>query len=129
VPKERVRQYHNEPGYLQAPPIPMYQFQKSLKQVLSESGLSVVDAKKLFEVMVRIRAFDTTIGELKNGGYKDPSVKYRGATHLCVGQEAAEAPISVVLRPDDYITSNHRGHGHSIAKGSNTKMSSSTRRI
>lgn len=121
MPRESVRPYRNEPGYLEAPPIPMYQFHKPLKEILSEGGMTAEDAKKLFEVMVRIRLFDTTIGELKNEVYKDPTVKYRGATHLCVGQEAAEAPISVVLRPDDYVTSNHRGHGHSISKGTDTK--------
>ncbi len=121
MPKTYVRPYRNEPGYLNAPPIPMYQFHTPLKQILAEGRMTPEQAKKLYEVMVRIRSFDVTIGELKNETYKDPSVKYRGATHLCVGQEAAEAPISIVLRPDDYITSNHRGHGHSIAKGTDTK--------
>lgn len=121
MPKSNVRPYRNEPGYLTAPPIPVYQFHKSLKEVMAEGGMTAEDAKKMFEVMVRIRRFDTTIGELKNEVYKDPTVKYRGATHLCVGQEAAEAPISIVLQPNDYITSNHRGHGHSISKGTDTK--------
>jgi 2-oxoisovalerate dehydrogenase E1 component len=98
----------------------MYQYQKGLKGALEE-GMTPEDAKKILEVMIRIRRFDTTIGELKNEVYKDPTVKYRGATHLCVGQEAAEAPISVVLRETDYVTSNHRGHGHSISKGTDTK--------
>ncbi|MCA9412997.1 MAG: thiamine pyrophosphate-dependent dehydrogenase E1 component subunit alpha, partial [Candidatus Omnitrophica bacterium] len=121
MPKERVRPYHNEAGYLEAPPIPVYQFHKSLKEIMDAGEMTAEEAKKLLEVMVRIRLFDTTIGELKNEAYKDPTVKYRGATHLCVGQEAAEAPINIVLRPDDYVTSNHRGHGHSISKGTDTK--------
>ncbi|MCG3195875.1 MAG: dehydrogenase [Candidatus Omnitrophica bacterium] len=121
MPKEHVRPYRNEPGYLTAPPIPVFQFHRPLREVLAEGQMTKAEAKKLLEVMIRIRIFDTTIGELKNEVYKDPSVKYRGATHLCVGQEAAEAPIAVVLRPDDYITSNHRGHGHSISKGTDTK--------
>ena len=121
MPKDHIRHYHNKPGQLEAPPIPTYQFQKSLKDVLEEGRITADDAKRLMEVMLRIRCFDSTIGELKNGTYKDPEIKYRGATHLCVGQEAAEAPIAIVLRPDDFITSNHRGHGHSIAKGTDIK--------
>lgn len=121
MPKTHVRPYRNEPGFLTASPIPTYQFHKPLKEILAEGRMTPEQAKKLLEVMVRIRTFDTTIGELKNEAYKDKTIKYRGATHLCVGQEAAEAPISVALREDDFITSNHRGHGHSIAKGTNTK--------
>ncbi len=34
-----------------------------------------------------------------------------------VGEEAVAAGVCAVLRPDDYITSTHRGHGHAIAKG------------
>ena len=121
MPKERVRPYNNQPGFLEAPPIPMYQFHTPLKEILAQGRMTPEQAKKLLEVMIRIRTFDTTIGELKNETYKDPTVKYRGATHLCVGQEAAEAPISIALRDDDYVTSNHRGHGHSISKGTDTK--------
>lgn len=119
--KTYVRQYRNEPGYLNAPPIPMYQFHTPLKQLLAEKKMTLDQAQKLYAVMVRIRLFESTVAELKDGIYKDSTVKYRGATHLCIGQEAAEAPISIVLNPDDYITSNHRGHGHSIAKGMDTK--------
>jgi pyruvate dehydrogenase E1 component alpha subunit len=37
--------------------------------------------------------------------------------HLYVGQEAIAVGICHALRKDDYIASNHRGHGHLIAKG------------
>jgi len=37
--------------------------------------------------------------------------------HLCIGQEAIAAAVGVNLNKDDYVFSNHRGHGHYIAKG------------
>jgi pyruvate dehydrogenase E1 component alpha subunit len=37
-----------------------------------------------------------------------------------VGQEAVAAGVCGVLEPKDYIVSNHRGHGHCIAKGMKT---------
>ncbi len=41
--------------------------------------------------------------------------------HLCIGQEAVAAGICSVLDKDDYISSNHRGHGHYLAKGGDLK--------
>ena len=40
-----------------------------------------------------------------------------GLTHLYEGEEAVAVGICETLRPDDYITSTHRGHGHCLAKG------------
>ena len=40
-----------------------------------------------------------------------------GTMHLSIGQEASAVGSILALRPDDYILSTHRGHGHCIAKG------------
>ncbi len=50
--------------------------------------------------------------------------KVHGTMHLCAGQEAVGIGAIAALRPDDLITSTHRGHGHAIAKGQdiNTMM-------
>ena len=40
-----------------------------------------------------------------------------GTMHLSIGQEASAVGICAALEPTDYMTSTHRGHGHSIAKG------------
>jgi acetoin:2,6-dichlorophenolindophenol oxidoreductase subunit alpha len=40
-----------------------------------------------------------------------------GNTHLCAGQEASAVGVCLHLTDSDYISSTHRGHGHSIAKG------------
>lgn len=41
--------------------------------------------------------------------------------HLCTGQEAIAVGVCSVLFPDDVISSNHRGHGHYLAKGGNMR--------
>jgi len=46
----------------------------------------------------------------------------KGASHLCVGQEAVAVGAIAAIRKDDYITSTHRGHGHCIAKGGDVKL-------
>jgi pyruvate dehydrogenase E1 component alpha subunit len=41
----------------------------------------------------------------------------RGPLHLSTGQEAVAAGVCASLRKEDFITSTHRGHGHTLAKG------------
>ena len=65
----------------------------------------------LFRTMLRIRLFEEKVGDLFTAD------RLHGAVHLCLGQEAVAAGACAALRPDDYITSTHRGHGHCIAKG------------
>src|SRR5271157_834646 len=40
-----------------------------------------------------------------------------GTMHQATGQEAVAVGIISALRPDDYVTSTHRGHEHCVAKG------------
>ncbi|MFC1938723.1 thiamine pyrophosphate-dependent dehydrogenase E1 component subunit alpha [Chloroflexota bacterium] len=66
---------------------------------------------KIYTVMVRIRTFEERIvKEFKSG-------QVPGFLHVYSGEEAVAAGTCAHLRPDDYITSTHRGHGHAIAKG------------
>ncbi|WP_173931896.1 thiamine pyrophosphate-dependent dehydrogenase E1 component subunit alpha [Chelativorans sp. Marseille-P2723] len=44
-----------------------------------------------------------------------------GTMHLSIGQEASAVGICMPLTEEDQITSTHRGHGHSIAKGADVK--------
>jgi pyruvate dehydrogenase E1 component alpha subunit len=44
-----------------------------------------------------------------------------GTVHLYTGQEAVAVGTCSALRPDDFITSTHRPHGHAVAKGVPTK--------
>jgi len=41
----------------------------------------------------------------------------RGPLHLSTGQEAVATGVCAHLRAEDCLTSTHRGHGHTIAKG------------
>jgi acetoin:2,6-dichlorophenolindophenol oxidoreductase subunit alpha len=40
-----------------------------------------------------------------------------GIAHVSIGQEGVPVGVCAALRPDDYLTSTHRGHGHCLAKG------------
>jgi pyruvate dehydrogenase E1 component alpha subunit len=40
-----------------------------------------------------------------------------GFIHLSIGQEAVAVGIAAALQPHDMLASNHRGHGHALAKG------------
>ena len=42
--------------------------------------------------------------------------KLSGTLHTCIGQELSGAVISEVLQPGDTVFSNHRGHGHFLAR-------------
>jgi pyruvate dehydrogenase E1 component alpha subunit len=77
----------------------------------------------LYRTMVRIRAFENAAELASQGGVSaygkaaDGSAKVRGPLHLSTGQEAVPAGVCARLRRDDYLTSTHRGHGHTLAKG------------
>jgi len=68
-----------------------------------------------YSTMVRIRAFETKATELFTKGM------LAGNIHLCIGQEAAAAGALAAIESTDYMTTTHRGHGHCIAKGGDTK--------
>ena len=40
-----------------------------------------------------------------------------GFLHLYIGEEATGVGVCAHLRPTDWVTSTHRGHGHALAKG------------
>jgi 2-oxoisovalerate dehydrogenase E1 component len=61
--------------------------------------------------MVLIRTFEERVSEL----YRDSEVP--GFVHLSIGQEASAVGACLPLDEADVITSNHRGHGHCLAKG------------
>lgn len=72
---------------------------------------------RMLRTMMLIRAFDSNLPTLYNKGL------IQGSSHSAIGQEAVAAGACLALRPDDYVTSTHRGHGHAIAKGADlTRM-------
>lgn len=65
----------------------------------------------LYERMVLIREFEETVKFLFLEGAMP------GTIHQCQGQEATAVGVCAALRPEDWITSTFRGHGHALAKG------------
>ena len=65
----------------------------------------------LYRTMIQIREFELKARELLHMG------KLPAFIHVYVGEEAIAAGVSAQLRPDDYVLSTHRGHGHAVAKG------------
>ena len=61
--------------------------------------------------MTLIRVFEERVSEL----YRASEVP--GFVHLSIGQEASAVGACWPLAATDVITSNHRGHGHCLAKG------------
>ncbi|MBI3090968.1 MAG: thiamine pyrophosphate-dependent dehydrogenase E1 component subunit alpha [Candidatus Tectomicrobia bacterium] len=45
-----------------------------------------------------------------------------GHYHVYIGQEATGVPAIAQLRPDDFLFSTHRNHGHNLARGVDPKM-------
>jgi acetoin:2,6-dichlorophenolindophenol oxidoreductase subunit alpha len=76
----------------------------------------------LFRTMARIRAFENAAEEASRGsvaafGASLAQSNIRGPLHLSTGQEAVAAGVCINLEKNDYVTSTHRGHGHTLAKG------------
>jgi len=77
----------------------------------------------LYRTMARIRAFENAAEEASRnsvsafGAAQSADSRVRGPLHLSTGQEAVAAGVCINLAPDDLLTSTHRGHGHTLAKG------------
>jgi 2-oxoisovalerate dehydrogenase E1 component len=69
----------------------------------------------MYRRMVRIRTFEERARDLYQAG----QLPRRG--HLYSGQEAVAGAAVAALRDDDYITSTHRGHGHTIARSDDVR--------
>ena len=69
----------------------------------------------MLRTMLLIRAFEERAEALYGLG------RVHGTMHLSIGQEAVAAGVCAALRPDDYILSTHRGHGHCLAKGADVR--------
>ncbi|MBA2481729.1 MAG: pyruvate dehydrogenase [Planctomycetes bacterium] len=107
------------PTTLRAKDIPVFQCQTTLLQELADKTITKAEALSLYDQMCAVRALEEMIYQLRSGAYEPLAGKYeyQGPTHLSIGQEAASVGACSVLNWDDYITSTHRGHGDSMAKG------------
>jgi hypothetical protein len=75
--------------------------------------------------MLRIRAFENSGGggqpgrrqRLRHCGARPHRAKVRGPLHLSTGRRRSPPACARTCARDDYLTSTHRGHGHTLAKG------------
>ncbi|MXR20183.1 thiamine pyrophosphate-dependent dehydrogenase E1 component subunit alpha [Halobacterium bonnevillei] len=67
--------------------------------------------RSALRTMVLIREFENHVRDR----FADNEIP--GFVHLSQGQEAVAVGVCTALSRDDYITSTHRAHGHSLAKG------------
>ncbi|MHA6615862.1 thiamine pyrophosphate-dependent dehydrogenase E1 component subunit alpha [Pseudonocardia sp. DLS-67] len=74
-------------------------------------------ARHALRTMWTARRFEEAVDQLFARGLM------HGTMHLSIGQEASAVGTCLALRPDDLITSTHRGHSHCVAKGADlTRM-------
>ena len=66
---------------------------------------------RLLEGMIHIRRFEELVVEVY--GQQD----MKSPVHLYIGEEAVAVGVCDHLRPEDYLFSTHRNHGHCLAKG------------
>jgi 2-oxoisovalerate dehydrogenase E1 component len=98
--------------------IPAYRYKGSLQSELESKTLSRAEAVAILEDMLVIRELEEMIVKLRSGAYEPiRDFNYRGPTHVSVGQEGTAAGACCALGLADNITSTHRGHGESLAKG------------
>ena len=81
------------------------------KSIENKANFDDQQLKKIYRTMWIIRFFEEKVDQLFAQG------KIHGTTHLAVGQEATAAGSAAVLKKSDWITATHRGHGQTIAKG------------
>lgn len=69
------------------------------------------EAVAMYRRMLVIRKFEERAAQCFAAG------EIPGFIHLCIGQEASAVGACAPLRTEDLVASNHRGHGHCLAKG------------
>ncbi len=69
----------------------------------------------LFFQILRIRLIEERIVGLY------PQQQMRCPVHLCIGQEAVAVGVCQALNKEDLVLSNHRAHGHYLARGGDLK--------
>lgn len=82
-----------------------------VKNRSSGQSLPQPELHEMLRRMLRIRIFDERASAIR------VQAKLPGALHNSIGQEAEIVGACMALRDDDYMTGNHRSHGHPIGKG------------
>ncbi|MBA4394858.1 MAG: pyruvate dehydrogenase (acetyl-transferring) E1 component subunit alpha [Desulfobacca sp.] len=72
--------------------------------------------KTMYQQMVLIRKFEEKLMELAQEKDRLPGMQI-----LAIGQEAVAVGVVQAMDPDDVLVSNHRSHGHLLAKGADPR--------
>jgi len=75
------------------------------------AGTPTVRLRQFYRQIRLIRRFEEQVESLFAGG------ELAGTTHSCIGQEAVAVGVAAALGAEDLVVSNHRGHGHLLARG------------
>jgi len=86
-----------------------------LAPMVPPEGLTTERQLEMYRKMALIREFDTNVRELWKQNF------IYGIAHSYVGAEAVAVGACAALRKGDFISSTHRGHGHTIAMGADLK--------
>ena len=78
--------------------------------------LTTQQAVDLYTTMRKIRRFEETVKA-------HIGKEIVGPAHLYIGEEAVATGVCSNLTHHDYVTSTHRGHGHTLAKGTRVDRS------
>ena len=78
---------------------------------LASTALSTELRVDFYRRMFRIRTFEQQLHVLNKAGL------IHGTAHLYIGMEAIAVGACATMQKQDLLTSTHRGHGHSIARG------------
>ncbi|GIH77651.1 thiamine pyrophosphate-dependent dehydrogenase E1 component subunit alpha [Planobispora longispora] len=81
----------------------------ALDPATGRPGLSRLSDDDL-ELLLLIRHFELKLLQLYGRG------ELNGTTHTCLGQEYVPVALRTLLGPADFVFSNHRGHGHYLAR-------------
>jgi len=77
----------------------------------ADSAIQIEKWMRMYRQMLAVRLFEERVNELYTRALMP------GLAHLYIGEEAVAVGVCEALRPEDFITSTHRGHGHCLAKG------------
>ena len=106
------------PDKIKVADVPIFRYTPTLKEELSNNLITKEEAVGLYEAMVLQRNVEFMIRDLEVKRFVPyEGYVYRGTSHLSFGEEASAAGMMSALTREDYITSNHRGHGHCLDKG------------
>ncbi|MFW6250526.1 MAG: thiamine pyrophosphate-dependent dehydrogenase E1 component subunit alpha [Alkalispirochaetaceae bacterium] len=81
------------------------------KNKKKKPDLSKEKLREMYTQMLLTRAFEEKVAYFFSRGM------VHGTTHLYVGEEATAIGAIANFEDDEWMTSTHRGHGHTIAKG------------